>query len=223
MYAGTCIFLWLIHAQDFDKDSEVSHVDRKERNEGMSFPRKIWSSISFFGSSSPASSSSSKSFCYRITRCPRSSSRQVLIVLGCFTLQMALTAFLWNRYVEQYQLLLETPPTSAIYAVGYFCYFWNTITFLSCFSNFISQARQNKVFHSSITWVILWFWRVLCGHSLTNMLLMSVLLNKIWDFLRGIQWIGFIALITVAIFTEMHINEVIDRLPLKLTFFNEFL
>lgn len=88
------------------------------------------------------------------------------------------------------------------------------------------QERQNEVFHSSVTWIIMWFWRISCGHSLTNMLLLSVFMNKLWvgrapvhlnnrsfgslsqEFLSWIQWIGIGVLLLLGMFTEMHVQEV---------------
>lgn len=45
----------------------------------------------------------------------------VFLVVGCFAVQMLLTAVLWNRYVEKYQILLESPATSERYAVRCYC------------------------------------------------------------------------------------------------------
>ena len=39
-------------------------------------------------------------------------------VVACFAIQMSLTAVLWNRYVDQFQSLLESPPASHLQAVS---------------------------------------------------------------------------------------------------------
>ncbi|RWS02115.1 hypothetical protein B4U79_15230 [Dinothrombium tinctorium] len=111
--------------------------------------------------------------------------RQVFFVVMCFALQLALSAFFWNRYIEAYHQLLESTPKSP------------------------AEAKlQNEVLRSSIMWVLMWFWRISNAHSLMQMLLLAVFLNRLWEFLTWIQYIGFLEILTLAFFTEIHLNDV---------------
>ena len=47
------------------------------------------------------------------------SSNQVFFVVLCFLIQLGITSLFWNRYIEQYHLLLETPATSDLQAVRF--------------------------------------------------------------------------------------------------------
>lgn len=46
-------------------------------------------------------------------------SNNVLFVVSCYSLQLAVTSLFWNRYIEVYHQLLETPPSSLIQAASY--------------------------------------------------------------------------------------------------------
>jgi hypothetical protein len=114
--------------QDFDKESVTNTSEKEKPRVNKSISRSLWSNISkyFITSRSHISSvSSTQVTCIPLSyfSCSRSPFKEVCIVVGCFSLQMAMTALLWNRYVEQYQLLLETPATSAIHAVRLILYF----------------------------------------------------------------------------------------------------
>ncbi|RWS21815.1 hypothetical protein B4U80_02540, partial [Leptotrombidium deliense] len=111
--------------------------------------------------------------------------KQVFFVVLCFAFQLGISAFFWNRYVESYHQLLESTPNSA------------------------AQAKlQNEVLRSSIMWVLMWFWRISNAHSLMQMLLLAVFVNRLWEFLTWIQYIGFLEILTLSFFTEIHLNDV---------------
>ncbi|KAI1290444.1 Ceramide phosphoethanolamine synthase [Halotydeus destructor] len=112
-------------------------------------------------------------------------SKQVFFVCFCFAGQLSVSAFFWNRYIEEYHQLLETGADTRKHAI-----------------------MQNEVLHSSIMWVLMWFWRISNAHSLMQMLLVAVFVNRLWDFLTWIQYIGFVELFVFGFFTEMHLNDV---------------
>lgn len=116
---------------------------------------------------------------------PPVTSRRVLFVASCFGLQLFLSAFFWDHYIDAYHTLLESRNVSESHAIV-----------------------QNEVLHSSVVWVIMWFWRILNAHSLMQMLLFAVFINRIWEFLLWIQYIGFAALATLTVLTHLHLQSV---------------
>lgn len=113
------------------------------------------------------------------------SNRKLVLVTLCFLLQIAMCATFWNRYILVYRDLLESP------------------------SDDQTQARNKvKILKSNITYLIIWFWRLTNGHSFMQMLIASVFLGKLWEFLDFIKYIGFIEIILLATVTELHIIDV---------------
>lgn len=113
------------------------------------------------------------------------SNRKLVLVTVCFLLQIAMCATFWNRYILVYKDLLESPseePTKIKLKV--------------------------KILKSNLMYIIIWFWRLINGHSLMQMLITSVLLGKLWQFLDFVKYVGFIVIITLATITELHIIDV---------------
>lgn len=119
------------------------------------------------------------------------SSRKIFLVTLCFLLQIAICATFWNRYILVYRDLLESP------------------------SDDPNQARlKSKILKSNIFYIIIWFWRLTNGHSLMQMLIASVFIGRLWQFLDFIKYIGFIEIIILATITELHIIDVRNYLNL---------
>ncbi|XP_054717657.1 ceramide phosphoethanolamine synthase-like [Uloborus diversus] len=111
--------------------------------------------------------------------------RRVFLVVLCFGLQLAVGAFFWDHYINAYHNLLESSaPTDA------------------------QTIAQSEVLKSSITWVLMWFWRMSNAHTFIQMLLFAIYINKMWEFLCWIQFVGFVQVFTLAFFTEMHLCTV---------------
>lgn len=111
--------------------------------------------------------------------------RKLLLITLCFLLQIAMCATFWNRYILVYRDLLESPSQDA------------------------TQARmKSKVLKSNIFYIIIWFWRLTNGHSLMQLLIASVFIGKLWQFLDFIKYIGFLEIILLATTTELHIIDV---------------
>lgn len=113
------------------------------------------------------------------------SQRRVFIVVLCFGLQMAASAYFWDHYINAYHNLLE-----------------------SATPNDLQAEAQNEVLRSSITWVLMWFWRLTGAHNLIQLLLLSIYVNKLWEFLCWIQYVGFAHIFMLAFFTELHLSTV---------------
>lgn len=103
----------------------------------------------------------------------------------CFTGQLILSSTAWNRYIAVYQQMLErndvTPP---------------------------QFSKQNIIFKSSWFFSVAWIWRIVNVHSLLHCVLLSIFWDKLWEFLKAIQYSGYFILLVAVCITEMHVLEV---------------
>ncbi|XP_049514576.1 ceramide phosphoethanolamine synthase isoform X1 [Dermacentor silvarum] len=109
--------------------------------------------------------------------------KKVMVVALCFGAQMAISCFFWDRYINEYHILLETPGSR-------------------------KEVAQTEVLRSSMMWIIMWFWRIANAHALMQMFLFAIFINRMWEFLLWIQYIGFAVLGTLVVFTEFHLRTV---------------
>lgn len=113
--------------------------------------------------------------------------KKVMVVALCFGAQMAISCFFWDRYINEYHILLETPGSR---------------------KERLSEVAQTEVLRSSMMWIIMWFWRIANAHALMQMFLFAIFINRMWEFLLWIQYIGFAVLGTLVVFTEFHLRTV---------------
>lgn len=118
---------------------------------------------------------------YKVKVTTKKVARKVL----CFTGQLLLSSTAWNRYIALYQDMLER----------------NDVTT----TQFI---RQDYIFKSNWFFSVAWLWRVFNVHSLLHCVLLSIFCDKLWDFLRMIQYSGYVVLLVAICATEMHVLEV---------------
>lgn len=118
-------------------------------------------------------------------RCENNVVCKVARKVCCFTLQLLISSAAWNRYIAIYQDLLERNDVTA--------------------NEFL---RQNIVFKSSFFFCVAWFWRIVSVHNMIHGLLLSVFCDKLWEFLRTVQYVGFGVLLSVICVTEIHIIDV---------------
>lgn len=109
--------------------------------------------------------------------------RSFLLILG-FLLQLAMCSIFWNRYILLYRDLLESKSAHPEQSVA-----------------------KRKILKSNIMYIIIWFWRVTNGHFFMQMLVVSVFLGKLWNFLEAIKYIGFVEIVLLAGITELHIID----------------
>lgn len=105
--------------------------------------------------------------------------------LGCLGAQMLLSSTAWNRYIALYQDMLERSSVTELQA-----------------------ESQIKTLRTSLMWTVAWLWRLFNPHALIHALLISIFCDKLWEFLRAIQYVGFIILLSLICITEMHVQEV---------------
>lgn len=111
--------------------------------------------------------------------------KKVARKIVCFSGQLLLSSSGWNRYIALYQDMLErndVQPTQ--------------------------YRRQNIVMRSKLFFAIAWIWRIFNVHALLHCLLLSIFCDKLWEFLRMIQYVGFAILLVIICATEMHALEV---------------
>lgn len=111
--------------------------------------------------------------------------KKVARKICCFSAQLMISSTAWNRYIALYQDMLER----------------NNVTKSQFF-------KQNLIFKSNWFFMVIWLWRLVNVHNLLHCLLLSIFCDKIWEFLRIIQYIGFVVLLCIICITEMHMIEV---------------
>lgn len=110
--------------------------------------------------------------------------KKIVHTLFCYSIQLIVSSAAWNRYIALYQDMLER----------------NTVTR----TQFV---RQNRIFKSTLFFAVIWIWRIANLHNMVHILLLAIFCDKLWEFLRAVQYIGFIILICVICVTEMHVLE----------------
>lgn len=110
--------------------------------------------------------------------------KKVVNKVCCFSAQMLISSTAWNRYIALYQDKLERNNVTAA-----------------------EYKRQNIVFKSSFFFCVAWLWRIVNVHNLLHFLLLSIFCDKLWEFLRAVQYVGFGALLTAICVAEIHILD----------------
>lgn len=108
--------------------------------------------------------------------------KKVVVKICFFSAQVVLSSAAWNRYIALYQDMLG--------------------------NHFGMNDRQLMVFRSPFFFSLAWMWRIINLHNLLHLLLLSIFCDKLWEFLRFIQYIGFVMLLGGICITEIHILDV---------------
>lgn len=128
-----------------------------------------------------AKNSSETGVTYKVKVTTKKVARKIV----CFSGQLLLSSTGWNRYIALYQDMLErndVQPTQ--------------------------YRRQTIIMRSQWFFSIAWLWRVFNVHALLHCLLLSIFCDKLWEFLRLVQYVGFVVLLVIICATEMHVLEV---------------
>lgn len=110
---------------------------------------------------------------------------KVLRTVMCFGGQLLLSSIGWNRYISIYQDTLEQNHVQP--------------------KQFL---RQMVVFRTHLFFCVVWSWRIVNVHSLLHFLLLAVFCDRIWAFLRYVQYLGFVVLLAIICVTEIHVLDV---------------
>ncbi|KAL4230271.1 ATP-dependent RNA helicase [Mactra antiquata] len=109
----------------------------------------------------------------------------------CFGLQMGLSSAIWDQTTMQYEKV-----------------------FMAKLADNDLAVLQSTYLHSTTTWLIFWCWRVIEGQSLQQIYLCAIFIDKIWAFLRCIQYLGLLAIILLTGFSFYHVTEIKQALHL---------
>lgn len=111
--------------------------------------------------------------------------RNILLVSG----HLLIASIGWNRYISLYQDLLEADDTSLAIPKDEL------------------YDRQSEVMRSGFFWVVTVSWRVINFHSAVDYLLIAIFLDRLWDYMRVLRWLGYIIPLIVVYITEFHFLE----------------
>lgn len=144
---------------------------------GMS---KLPTSSSSSSSSSTSLASSTKESLITMTM---SWINPILPTVFLVGMQALVSSLMWNYFMFNYHVLLDSD------------------TFVS------SQAQllmQNYVFKSSGLWMVAYCWRMFNPHSLTQIILLSVLYNRSFEYMTSVKHIGFAVIFAVSLTSHLY-------------------
>lgn len=118
---------------------------------------------------------------------PKVSTEKMVRKILMFSGQLALSSFAWNRYIDIYQATLEKDDISV---------------------NSAQKQRQSFVFRSRLFFAVSWLWKIVNVHNLMHFILFAIFCDKLWEFLRFVQFAGYALLVASVCFTEMHVIKV---------------
>ncbi|KAK6631984.1 hypothetical protein RUM44_007014 [Polyplax serrata] len=108
--------------------------------------------------------------------------KRVWQVISCVSAQQMLSSTAWNRYIALYQDLLEHPNVS------------KTV-----------EMKEVIVFRSNYFLFVAFLWRLFNIHSYLHAVLLAIAVDKVWEFFKGIMFIGFVALLAIVCLSEMNV------------------
>lgn len=111
--------------------------------------------------------------------------KKVARKIAYFSGQLLLSSTGWNRYIALYQDMLERNDVKPA-----------------------QYRRQLLVMRSKWFFSVAWLWRVFNVHAMLHCLLLSIFCDKLWEFLRMVQYAGFVLILIIICATEMHVLEV---------------
>ncbi|GAB1599891.1 ceramide phosphoethanolamine synthase-like [Argonauta hians] len=106
-----------------------------------------------------------------------------------FGMQLLLAAGMWDKSVARLSAILQHPLKERT-----------------------AVALQVDMLHSTSTAVIFWLWRYLSAMALLQMILFAIFIDKVWEFLSFIMYIGWPILIAVIFATELHIKSLREKM-----------
>lgn len=71
---------------------------------------------------------------------------------------------------------------------------------------------QTEELHAGSFWMIVYLWRIWEGQALLQMLLLSIFIDRTWEFLCFLQYLGYIILVFVNIVSSVHRTQVRSKL-----------
>lgn len=120
--------------------------------------------------------------------------KKVARKIVCFSLQLLISSTFWNRYIALYQDMLERE---------------NVVQ--------VQYNRQTVVFQSNFFFSVAVIWRIINVHNMIHYMLVAMFCDKLWEFLRAVQYTGFAILFSAICVTEINILDVKNYIFKNLT------
>ncbi|XP_052246373.1 ceramide phosphoethanolamine synthase-like isoform X2 [Dreissena polymorpha] len=102
----------------------------------------------------------------------------------CYGLLIGIASAIWDQTMWSYNDIFMTPAKSPDVA-----------------------TLQSQALHSSSTFAVWWAWRMLEGQALIHYMLLAILCDSIWEFLRFVQYLGFVILGILIFFSYYHVSS----------------
>lgn len=116
-----------------------------------------------------------------VYRKKQNSGKEIPWTMALFIVQLLFSSAGWNRYIAVYQDLLETK------------------------GSFNSRERfQILIIRSAYFWSVSILWTVINIHAITDYLLFAIFIDKLWEFLRLIRYLGYFLILIATAATEYH-------------------
>lgn len=109
-------------------------------------------------------------------------------VMVCVACQALLSSALWNFFIFNYHITLETDQYSGDVNI-------NAVV-----------STQNDILKSSAMWMISYFWRLVNPQTMTKIQLLAILYNKECDLVLNTQLLGFLPSIFVGFGSLTHLH-----------------
>lgn len=106
-----------------------------------------------------------------------------------FGMQLLVAAALWDKSVERLSAILHVPLKDPA-----------------------ATAMQVELLHYTSTAIIFWIWRFCSAIAFLQMMLFSIFIDKIWEFLTFMLYVGWVFLFVAIFFTELHIRSLREKM-----------
>ncbi|CAE1265682.1 unnamed protein product [Acanthosepion pharaonis] len=101
---------------------------------------------------------------------------------------LALSSFSWDKTVERFSAILQVP-----------------------ISDVQDKAHQTEALHLTSTWIVMWLWRIVDGQAILQMVLIAIFIDRIWEFLTFMLYVGWAVIIGIIIISEIHIRYLREK------------
>lgn len=104
---------------------------------------------------------------------------------------LALSSFSWDKTVERFSAILQVP-----------------------ISDVQDKAHQTEALHLTSTWIVMWLWRIVDGQAILQMVLIAIFIDRIWEFLTFMLYVGWAVIIGIIIISEIHIRYLREKVKI---------
>lgn len=114
---------------------------------------------------------------------------QVKLIVVSFGFRLLFTGLIWDHFVHKYHVLL-----------------------MEFSDNPNVRRMQEQAFKSISMWLVMWFWRLGNACAILEHLSITTFFGKLWDYLVFTNYVGWVYLIVLSLFTQMHYTELYQSL-----------